>query len=140
MLSAEDKAHLKTLSICWYVYAGLNVLGMLCGGLYAVLGVVALFAGQAENDDEAVVMGIVFSVTGVIVMVLTVLSAVLFFLTAKGLANHKRKTLIYICSALACLNVPLGTVLGIFTFIVLGRPQVKAAFEAPAEWDRPQPY
>ncbi len=130
MLTADDRAHLKTLSICWYVFAGLSLIGALCGGLYVVAGVVMALAGGAEHDDEAVAMGAVFGVMGLLVILIVVPVAILDYLVGKGLAQQRRKTLIYVMAAIACMNVPLGTVLGVFTFIVMGRPTVKAAFEA----------
>jgi hypothetical protein len=35
-------------------------------------------------------------------------------------------------AAIACLFMPLGTILGVFTIIVLIRPNVKALFEQSA--------
>jgi hypothetical protein len=53
---------------------------------------------------------------------------------------RKRHTLCLIVAGAACLFQPIGLVLGIFTFIVLLRPSVQAAFkpvwEAPPESDR----
>ena len=136
-MTSEDQAHLKTLSICWYVYAGLSAIGGLCGVIYMVIGALVMVAGIADGDDGAFAGGIVFVVMAVITLVICLGFAVLFFLTAKGLANRTRKTLIYVSSVLACLNVPLGTVLGVFTFVVMSRPTVKAAFDgaAPIEDD-----
>ena len=48
-------------------------------------------------------------------------------------------------AGLNCLHMPLGTLLGVFTFIVLARPSVQALFEqrsgaAPdAQWPPPGP-
>jgi len=131
MLTPDDRAHLKALSICWYVFAGLSLLGALCGGLYLIMGVVMATVGGADNDDEAMAMGVVFGGMGLLVLLIVIPVAVLNFLTARGLAHLRRKTLIYVMAAIACLNVPLGTVLGVFTFIVMGRPTVKAAFDNP---------
>lgn len=53
---------------------------------------------------------------------------------AAGLCLRRRRgrAVIYVASVLNLLNIPLGTALGIFTFLVLGRPTVSAAFdEAP---------
>ena len=40
--------------------------------------------------------------------------------------------IISIISALNCINMPLGTVLGVFTFLVRFRPSVTAEFGARA--------
>ena len=36
-----------------------------------------------------------------------------------------------VMAALACLSMPFGTVLGVFTIIVLARPSVQALFSRP---------
>jgi len=53
---------------------------------------------------------------------------VLHLLAGAGLRNRTRYVLILVMSGLACLSVPLGTGLGIWTIMVLQRPSVKALF------------
>ena len=45
--------------------------------------------------------------------------------------KRKHRALVYVMAALNCLFIPYGTLLGVFTFIVLGSP------EAIAEWNDP---
>lgn len=131
MLTPEDQSHLKALSICWYVMAGLQLIGGLCGGLYMVIGVIMGIAASADGDEDAALVGFLFvGGLGLLMLLIFAFIALLSFLTAKGLAHQRRSALIYVMSALACMNVPLGTVLGVFTFIVMGRDTVKDAFAA----------
>ncbi len=51
-------------------------------------------------------------------------------MSATFIKKRKHKTFTYIISGINCLQVPFGTVLGIFTFIVLGRPSVQSAYDA----------
>ena len=52
-------------------------------------------------------------------------------LWAGGCLRRRRKRwVVMTASVLNCLSIPLGLILAIFTFVVIGRPQVKAAFEA----------
>ena len=44
------------------------------------------------------------------------------------LKNHTNYTYCLVVDAIACTFVPFGTVLGVFTIIVLVRPSVKALF------------
>ena len=48
------------------------------------------------------------------------------------LSQQRRYLLCMIVAGLACLFTPIGTILGVFTLVVLLRPQVKAAFAGPA--------
>ena len=43
--------------------------------------------------------------------------------------KRKTKTLIYIMAGFNCLFVPYGTLLGVFTFIVLGSPAAIEEFK-----------
>jgi hypothetical protein len=43
--------------------------------------------------------------------------------------KRRRKLLIYVMAGLNCLFVPYGTLLGVFTFIVLGSPAATQEFE-----------
>ena len=123
-LDVKDTEHLRILSICWYIVSALQCVGLLGGLILVVLGVVLLVGGGSADEEP----GIVFLIFGIIAVLITFFIAFLSFLTARSLARRRWITLIYICAAIMCISPPLGTLLGIFTFIVLGRPSVKAAF------------
>jgi hypothetical protein len=46
------------------------------------------------------------------------------------LLKRRHRMFILIVAGLNCLSVPLGTILGVFTFVVLGRDSVRKAFAA----------
>lgn len=54
--------------------------------------------------------------------------AVVLGYIARQIASRRRWRLVMVFSALHLINVPLGTALSIFTFVVLGRSGVKEAF------------
>ncbi len=45
-----------------------------------------------------------------------------------SLLQNKRWTFCFVMAILLCLNPPLGTILGVFTIVVLNRPSVKELF------------
>lgn len=51
-------------------------------------------------------------------------------LAGRRLKQHRSYTFCLVIAALSCAIVPLGTVLGVFTIIVLMRPSVKTLFES----------
>jgi hypothetical protein len=59
----------------------------------------------------------------------------LLIYAGRCLARRTRRLFCLVAAGLGCLFFPLGTVLGVFTFIVLSRPTVRAVFEPP----RPPP-
>ena len=56
-------------------------------------------------------------------------AAVLLAWSGRCLAQRRRYIFCMVMAAIACLFVPLGTVLGVFTIVVLAKPEVKATFD-----------
>lgn len=74
--------------------------------------------------------GWIFVFMGTFALTVSEVLALLTFLAGRALAKREKKTLIQVVAALLCLHVPLGTALGVFTFIVLGRPSVAPQFDS----------
>jgi hypothetical protein len=49
------------------------------------------------------------------------------------LSERRNPTFIMVIAAIQCLNMPLGTALGVFTIVVLQRASVKRLFEHPSD-------
>ena len=62
------------------------------------------------------------------ILLLSAITITLNIMTAIGLRSLKWRTLGYINAGLNCLSVPLGTVLGVFTFVVMSRPGARMLF------------
>lgn len=126
----RDTEHLRILSICWYVMSGLAVL-MGCFPIFHVsFGLFMIFSPKSfgPGTPPPPFMGWMFFLMGSAFMLAGWSVAILGFFTARSLPRRRRITICYVGAALACLWVPLGTLLGVFTFIVLSRPNVKASF------------
>jgi hypothetical protein len=122
--------HLNTLSILYYVYAGLHALGMCVGGVYIAMGGFAAAAMKADPKaaPAANLFGGFFAVIGAFVILFTLTGAVCCFLSGRFLKQRRNKTFSQVVAALSCLNMPLGTALGVFTFIVLGKPEAEELY------------
>ena len=132
----RDLEHLKVLSICWYVIAGLNLLGGCFMTLYIALGAMIVntppprgttATGPAAGPPPEAVGWFVMGLGGCL-MLFTLATAALSFFTARGLANQRGRMFCMIIAGITCLSVPLGTVLGVFTLLVLSRPTVMQMF------------
>ena len=55
LLTPQDVEHLKVLSICWWVLAGLQCLGICVGGAYLVGGILFLAKVLHDRDAETLV-------------------------------------------------------------------------------------
>jgi hypothetical protein len=130
-IRSKDESDLNTLGILHYVWTGL--LGCTSIGVVAYfLLFAAVFAsappsGPHGAHDQEVAAGIM-GIMGVIMGILMIPMFVAHLLAAAGLRNRTRYVLVLVMSGMACLSVPLGTGLGIWTILVLQRPSVKALF------------
>jgi hypothetical protein len=133
----RDLEHLKLLAIFHYVKAGLIALGSMLGLLYVALGVTMIVtplpapAPGTPGPPPAfpVVMGWFFVVFGGAIVVIGSTIAILVLIAGRCLARRRRWTYSFVVACILCANMPLGTVLGIFTILVLLRPTVKDLFE-----------
>lgn len=134
-LGDDDANQLRLLSIFHYVVAAITGLFSLFPILHLLMGL-AMVTGklpmEGHNPDAAPLEPQLvgwFFVGFASVFILCGLTLAGFIAYAgRCLARRQRYTLCLVVAALACLLMPFGTVLGVFTLIVLMRPQVKAAF------------
>jgi hypothetical protein len=139
-----DHEHLRLLRIAYFVDSGMTAFMALIGLLY--LGIGVLFTAGLDNlpsDPDGPppgFVGLMFAAIGGGIFVFGAVLIVLKLLTARALQTRSSRTLCLITAALTCLHVPYGTLVGIFTFIVLGRPSVRALFERQTSpWQAPAP-
>lgn len=133
MSKSEDEQHLQILSIFHYVVAGLTALISCFPIFHFFAGIVFIIAGLTGMREEpgaliGLLIGLLFTViAGGIILAGWALA---FCIALAGIFLHQHKRYMF-CLALAgvqCAITPFGTVLGIFTIIVLVRPSVKALF------------
>ena len=129
----KDTEHLRYLTIGFYVWAGITALFSLLPIVHVVIGFL-IAAGSfdtAEGQPPPPFMGYMFMGIGVSIIVIGLTLALLNFLTARFLSARKNWMFCFILAAVNCLNAPFGTLLGVFTIIVLLRDPVKAMFGRP---------
>ena len=134
----QDVEHLKLLSIFHYIMGALTALGGCFFLLYVIIGI-GVGVGVSQSPDvspsdaqEAQMMGTIFSVVGGIGTILCFVIGLLIILSGRALHKRKSRTFSYIIAGLLCINMPLGTALGVFTFIVLGRDSVRQLYDEAA--------
>ena len=131
----QDVEHIRMLSICYYINAGLTALFACFPIIHLVMGVAMLsgsFGGAsvpAHEREMMQIMGGMFVGVSTAIILTGWLLAVLNFLVARKIVRRESRMFCLVVAGVNCLNVPLGTVLGVFTFVVLGRPQVVQSFE-----------
>lgn len=129
MQAQQDADHLKLLSIFHYVLGALTGLFSCFGIIYLVLGVLALQGKLPDTQpQEAEIMGVVFTALGAFIVLLGWSIAVCQILTGRWLAARRHRTFCFVVACAECLNMPLGTALGILTILVMQRPSVRQLF------------
>lgn len=125
----KDGAHLRILAICHYVYAGLLLFSLIFvfGHYFLMTTVMEMEAQQGNDEMPEEVMGY-FRAFYVLAGVLLIALAVANFFVARFLKQRKNRIFTFVMAALNCLNMPLGTTLGVFTIIVLMRPSVMETY------------
>ena len=127
----RDNEQLRLLSIFHYVVAGLAALFACIPIIYLVNGL--MFASFLKKeagmkDGMPAFIGWFFiAFTGVFIS-LGWTFAICMAVAGRFLACHRHYMYCLIMAALACMFMPFGIVLGIFTIIVLIRPSVKESF------------
>ncbi|HET7546052.1 MAG TPA: hypothetical protein VFK05_39555 [Polyangiaceae bacterium] len=132
-MTQEDEKQLRLLSTLHYVGAALACSIPLLGGFYAAFGVsivLGRWPGQAPSPGDP--FGWAPVAMGSLMMLFGLISVTLNLVSARSLRARKHHTLCLLTSGLNCIHLPLGTLLGVFTIVVLCRPAVSAAFRSGA--------
>lgn len=129
--------------------AGLTLLSAIPAIIYTVIGVKVIdevgqdlafamgdVAGQQTGiaplggSPEAIIEGLGSAIVTMAVLgiVLIVVTTVGFFLIGLKLRQRRWWTFCYLAGWGECLMFPFGTILGVFTIVVLSRPGVKRSF------------
>jgi len=127
----QDQEHLRLLSVFHYVLGGIVALVALFPLIHLMFGLfmVVLSAG-VESGDQAppALVGWIFVIVAATLMALGWTLAVLIIFSGRFLGRQKHYMYCLVIAGFECLMMPLGTVLGVFTIIVLMRESVKDAF------------
>ena len=132
-----DMDHLNLLSIFHFVGAGLAFMAMLLMlAEFAVMHFTvtnpAFWQGQKQQPPPAQFYEIFHVLIWfyLVIALWCLASAILNILSGLLLRERKIRTFSFVVAGINCLHIPLGTVLGVFTIIVLTRESVRELYEA----------
>jgi hypothetical protein len=127
----EDREYLKLLSIFHYVVGGLAALFACFPIIYIAVGILAVYApGTMDSEGDALpaLFGWIFIIVGAGLILLGWAFAVFMIIAGRYLARQVHYLFCMVVAAIECIFMPFGTVLGVFTIIVLVKPSVKKMF------------
>jgi hypothetical protein len=128
-----DEEHLRLLSIFHYVVAAILGLIACFPIIHFVIGIVIILAPeklQGGDGPPPELIGWFFAIFAGLFIVMGWTSAALVFAAGRCLAKRTNYMFCLVVAGLECLWAPFGTVLGVFTIIVLMRDSVKQLFAA----------
>lgn len=127
----QDREHLELLSIFHYVVAGLTALLSLLPLFHLAIGL-SMLARQSRppRGEElfAAAFGWFFVLFAGAAVACGLAFAACLAVAGRSLAQRRRHTFCVVVAAIACMMVPFGTLLGVFSLLVLLRPSVRELF------------
>ena len=134
----QDEEHLRLLALFHYIWGAATA-------IFACFGLIHFFVGLAMLNEPggllgnsvvppnapptAVLGGLLFAIIGGLFVLLGWTLGGLTIYAGRCIAARKKHGLIFVTACLNCLNMPVGTALGVFTLVVLSRPTVKVLFD-----------
>ena len=136
-ISDDTERQLDLLAVFHYVLAGVTGLFALFPVLHLAVGLWMIVGGFPEQAapsgrspmDDPQWFGWIFVAIASLLITAGLTLATLLAVAGRRLKQRRSHTFCLVVAGLACMNMPLGTVLGVFTLVVLTRPGVREAFE-----------
>lgn len=129
----QDEEQLKLLSIFHYVVGGLAGLFALFPIIHLIFGLFFILAPEklaGKGEPPPALIGWFFVIFATVFIVLGWVFTGFVLTAGRFLAKRKHHTFCLVVAAVECIFMPFGTVLGVFTIIVLMRESVKQRFAA----------
>lgn len=129
----QDSQHLKLLAIFHYVVGGLGGLFSLIPLIHVIMGIamlmpVAGFSDQSGNPPPPFLGWIFIGLGGLFIMIGLAFS-IAVALSGRFIMQRTRYLYSFVLACVECMFVPFGTILGVFSIIVLSRPSVKEQYK-----------
>jgi len=133
----ENLQHLKLLSIFHYIVGGLAGLFACLPIFHLVIGIALIIASSAakgNGDLPPAIVGWLFALLGFAIIIMGWTFAICVICAGRCLARRKHYIYCLIIAGIECTFLPYGTVLGVFTIIVLMKPEVKELFNGSTSY------
>ena len=137
-VNTQDSEQLRLLGIFHFVLAGITCLFAMFPIIHLLVGI-AIVSGAlgATGEDQAPeLLGWIFVWFAGVWIVMGIAFAITVAVAGRFLLKRRHHTFCLVIAGLSCLFMPIGTVLGVFTIIVLMRDSVRKQFglrSSPAE-------
>jgi hypothetical protein len=129
---SKDEEHLRLLAIFHYVVAALGALFACFPLIHVAVGLLLFFHQGFSNHGRQDVpphwFGLIFVIVGGFFVLLGWGAAICTFVSGRYLARRRKRLFSFVMAAILCMFIPFGTILGVFTLIVLSRESVQQLY------------
>lgn len=127
MNTNNDRQHLRLLSIFHYILGGIIAFFSLTFLAHFFVGIGIITSVESSGEPPKQV-GYLFAAMGAIAVLLGETLAISTIFSGRFLSRHKKYWFSFVIACILCVFTPLGTILGVFTIIVLSRQSVKELY------------
>lgn len=125
----QDNQNLNLLSIFHYILGGLVILWLFFFLCYIGIGIAFLHGTFDGNSAPPPAFGWMFVIMGSIAVIFGGTIGTLMIISGLKIKARKSRTFCIVIAAIECLITPLGTILGVFTIVILTKESVIKLFE-----------
>ena len=126
----EDERHLDLLAIFHYVVGGLTALFSCVFLLHVAMGIAMLCGAFDGKGAPPKLLAWFFILLPAIFIIAGWTLAGFIIAAGRKLRRRESRTFCLVVAGLECILMPFGTVLGVFTILVLAKDSVKEMFPA----------
>ena len=128
-MTGEEK-QLDLLAIFHYIVGGITALFACVPLIHVAIGIAIIFGMFDEPNPPPALIGWVFVLIGGTFVLSGWALAIAILIAGRKLKKRMARTYCLVIGAVECLIMPFGTVLGIFTIILLMKDSMKEIFSA----------
>lgn len=130
-MNPEESNQLNMLSMFHYVVGGVLALLSCMPFIHVFMGLMIVsgtFFGESASGSPPTAFGWMFVIMGSIFILFGWSSAILILIAGKKLKARRNRMFCMVVAGVECVFMPFGTILGIFTLLLLNKESVKHAF------------
>ena len=129
-----DNNHLNILSIFHYVFAGITGISACFPIFHLIMGLSMLFGNFYPEEVGAEIpfpfemFGLMFTLIPAAIIIIGWVFAIAIAISGYFLSKRRNYLYCLIVAGISCVFMPFGTILGVFTIVVLMKDDVKDLF------------
>ena len=126
---SQGEKILNLLAIFHYIVGAMTALFACLPMIHVAFGVAMVIGKLDGKDAPPPFIGWIFIIFGAVFITAGWILATFVIIAGRKLRRQKNRTFCLVVAGIECMMIPFGTVLGVFTIVVLMQDSVKQFFE-----------